>query len=261
MLRLGTTEAPVALARGPVWRVHHQSPLSQGRAASTVLGHPRPPPQGHGGLLLVWTIEAPPHWLGSSCALGPQRPPQRCRGRLVGFGIPEAPVAWAQGCSSSWDQLGPHRKGVGASLTFRRERSVRWGLLHFGRTEAPVPFARGPPSTSAQQAPLRKGLPNFWDPWHPCGIGTGGSLGCVSLRPCRLGTGASFVLGSSRAHCRGVQASFGVGSSSLRSLGPGGLLPFGTTEALPCWCVSPLCLRTNEASSARAREPPLLWNH
>ena len=81
-----------------------------GEGASSVLGAPRPPPHGRGGLFRLATTEAPAAWAsrpppfwdhrgirlmreGASYTLGPPRPLAHGRGGLLRFETTEAPAA------------------------------------------------------------------------------------------------------------------------------------------------------------------------
>ena len=76
----------------------HRGPRRMGTGASSVLGPPRPPPRGCGGLLRFGTGEPTATWArGPPSPLRPTRPLPHGRGVLLNLGTKEAPTSCAQG--------------------------------------------------------------------------------------------------------------------------------------------------------------------
>ena len=83
LLRFGATEAPAAMARGPLSIWDHRGPHRMGVGASFALGPPGPLPHGRGGLFRFWATGSPLH--GRLCPTGPPTAwswagPEGCRG-------------------------------------------------------------------------------------------------------------------------------------------------------------------------------------
>ena len=116
-----------------------------GEGASPVLGPPRPPPQGRGGLLHFGMTMAPA---------------THGRAGLLRFGTIEAPAAWAMGPSPFSDRSSLRRMGKGACATLGSPMAPprrRGGLLRFGTTGATNAWARGPPPFWYHREPHHRG--------------------------------------------------------------------------------------------------------
>ena len=85
---------------------------------------------------------------GASSVLGPPRPPPHGRGGLPCFGTTDAAAAWPRGPLPLWDHQDPRRMGEGAYTVLGQPRPsphVRGGFPCFGTTEALAACARGIP--------------------------------------------------------------------------------------------------------------------